>query len=102
MVPAGQLSAVFCMSALQLGWVEGEETNLLLADPILTSRPDRERMAALMFETFNTAGYFVSDQAVLSLYSIGKLNGIVVDIGEQTTGEGPLLGSKGPCRGCFS
>ncbi|GAB4823462.1 hypothetical protein N2152v2_010508 [Parachlorella kessleri] len=75
----------------ELGWVEGEETNLLLADPILTSRPDRERMASLMFETFNTAGYFVSDQAVLSLYSIGKLNGIVVDIGEQTTDVAPVM-----------
>lgn len=47
---------------LQLGWVEGEESNLLLGDPILTSRPDREQLTAMMFETFNVAGFFVSDQ----------------------------------------
>ncbi len=71
----------------QLGWVEGEEGNLLLGDPILTSRPTREHMATLVFETFNVAGYYVSDQAVLSLYAIGKLNGTVVDVGAQTIGK---------------
>jgi actin-related protein 7 len=78
-----------CVAWLQLGWVAGEEGNLLLADPVATSRPDRERMAGLMFETFNAASYFVSDQAVLSLYAVGKMSGTVVDIGAQTIGKHP-------------
>lgn len=46
----------------QLGWVVGEEGNLLVADPVATSRPDRERLAALVFETFNATAFFVADQ----------------------------------------
>lgn len=43
----------------------------------------------LAFEVFNVQGYFVADQAVLSLYAVGKLNGTVVDLGARTTCEEP-------------
>jgi hypothetical protein len=38
-----------------LGWQHGSEGSLLICEPLLTSRPDRERMCQLMFETFNVA-----------------------------------------------
>ncbi len=71
---------------LQLGWIRGEEGNLLMAEPLLTSRDERERLTHLMFEGFNVSSYFASDQAVLSLFSMGKLSGIVVDMGYDKTG----------------
>ncbi|KAL2493637.1 Actin-related protein 7 [Forsythia ovata] len=35
----------------------------------------------LMFERFNISGFYASDQAVLSLYAIGRISGCTVDIG---------------------
>ena len=70
----------------QLGWVAGEEGPVLVAEPVLTSRAERERLAQLMFETFNVAGYFASDQAVLSLYAVGKASGVAVDVGTDKIG----------------
>ncbi|PNH11787.1 Actin-related protein 7 [Tetrabaena socialis] len=66
-----------------LGWELGNEGNIMLCEPLLTSRPDRETMAQLMFEVFNVTGLFVQDQAVLSLYAVGRTNGLVVDVGHD-------------------
>lgn len=46
-------------------------------------------MTQLMFEEFNVPGLFISDQAVLSLYALGKLTGCVVDLGHGKTGALP-------------
>jgi actin len=37
----------------------------------------REKMSEVMFETFSVPALFVSIQAVLSLYSSGRITGIV-------------------------
>lgn len=47
---------------VQLGWQAGDEGNLLLAEPLGTSKLDRELMTQLMFEQFNVSGLFMSDQ----------------------------------------
>lgn len=47
---------------------------------------DREQLAQVAFEAFNVTGLYFADQAVLSLYSIGKSSGLVVDIGHEKTG----------------
>ncbi|GIL49443.1 hypothetical protein Vafri_5773 [Volvox africanus] len=66
-----------------LGWELGNEGNILLCEPLLTGRPDRETMTQLMFEVFNVTGLFCQDQAVLSLYAFGRTNGLVVDVGHD-------------------
>ena len=71
----------------QLGWIEGAEGPALVVEPALSSRDDRERLAQLMFEVFNVSGYFATDSAVASLYSVGKLSGMVVDVGYEKIGE---------------
>ena len=57
-----------------------------MGEALGTSRLDRELMTQLMFEQFNVTGLFMSDQAVLSLYALGKLTGCVIDLGHGTTG----------------
>ncbi|GLC34803.1 hypothetical protein PLESTB_001166200 [Pleodorina starrii] len=66
-----------------LGWELGNEGNIMLCEPLLTGRPDRETMTQLMFEVFNVTGLFCQDQAVLSLFAFGRTNGLVVDVGHD-------------------
>jgi len=47
---------------------------------------DREQLTQLAFEEFNMTGFFLCDQPVLSLYSVGKITGTVVDLGHCKTG----------------
>jgi hypothetical protein len=79
-----------CACCLQIGWARGREGGALVAEPNFLSRCERERLCQLMFEVLNLAGYYAADQAVLSLYAIGRLSGTVVDIGYGKTG--------GPCE----
>lgn len=50
------------------------------------SQDDREQLAQLAFEVFNVSGLFFADQALLSLYSVGKSTGLVIDFGHTKTG----------------
>jgi len=61
--------------------VDPKEHPILLADSPTLRESDREKMAELMFETFNVPAYFVSSQSVLSLFSTGYTSGVVVDSG---------------------
>ena len=74
------------MCWLQLGWVKGEEGNLLLAEPLFTAKADREKLTQLAFEVFNVSGFFISDEAVLCLYAVAKQTGTMVDLGHSKTG----------------
>ena len=54
---------------------------------MLTDKPgipkyNRERMTEIMFETFGVPAMYVSLQAVLSLYAMGRVTGCVFDCGE--------------------
>jgi len=71
----------------QSGWTEGAEENVVLVEPALTPRLDRERLTQILFEKFNVNSLFVTDTAVSSLYSVGRTGGIVVDIGYEKIGE---------------
>jgi actin-related protein 7 len=39
-----------------------------------------------MFEKFNVSGFYDSEQAVLSLYAVGRISGCTVDIGHGKIG----------------
>ncbi|KAL5977094.1 Actin-related protein 7 [Asimina triloba] len=64
-----------------LGWEIGNEGQILFTDPLSTPKAVRERLVQLMFETFNVTGFYASEQAVLSLYAVGRISGCTVDIG---------------------
>jgi actin-related protein len=47
-------------------------------------------MTQSVFETFNSPAYYVSVAAVLALYASGRVNGLVIDAGEETTHAVPV------------
>ncbi|XP_061189472.1 actin-3, muscle-specific-like [Saccostrea echinata] len=62
--------------------VAPEHHPVVLTEAPLNPKINRERMTQIMFETFNVPGFYVSIQAVLSLYGSGKTTGIVFDSGD--------------------
>ncbi|KAL9162768.1 hypothetical protein ABFS82_07G115300 [Erythranthe guttata] len=64
-----------------LGWEIGNEGQILFANPLATPKAVREQLVQLMFEKFNISGFYASEQAVLSLYAVGRISGCTVDIG---------------------
>jgi len=62
--------------------INPNEHPILLTEPPLNAKGNREKMATIMFDTFNAPSLYISMQAVLSLYASGRTTGIVVDCGE--------------------
>ena len=65
--------------------VAPEEHNIILTEAPMNPKENREKMAQIMFETFNVPGLYIFIQAVLSLISSGKVTGIVLDSGDGVT-----------------
>ncbi|XP_010545133.1 PREDICTED: actin-related protein 7-like [Tarenaya hassleriana] len=74
-----------------IGWEEGNEGHILVTDPLSTPKAIREQLVQLMFETFNVSGFYASEQAVLSLYAVGRISGCTVDIGHGKIDIAPVL-----------
>eukprot|EP00884_Botryococcus_braunii_P003669 jgi/Botrbrau1/13302/Bobra.27_2s0021.1 len=65
----------------QLGWRPGDEGNVFIAEPLFMSKAERERLTHMFFEDLVVNGFYMLESPVLSLYSVGKMSGCVVDIG---------------------
>jgi actin-related protein 7 len=74
-----------------LGWEMGNEGQILFTDPLSTPKGVREQLVQLMFETFNVSGFYASEQAVLSLYAVGRISGCTVDIGHGKIDIAPVI-----------
>ncbi len=59
-----------------------EEHPILICEAPLNSKANRERMAQLMFSTFNVPALALVVQASLALYASGKTSGIVAECGD--------------------
>lgn len=67
-----------------------EEHAVLLTEPPLNPRANREKITQIMFETFGTPATYVSLQPLLTLISAGRTNGIAVDSGEGVSSIVPI------------
>ena len=71
--------------------VDPSEHPVLLTEAPLNPRRNREKMAEIMFETFNVPALYIATQAVLSLYASGRTTGCVLDIGDGVSHIVPIF-----------
>jgi actin-related protein len=70
--------------------VDPAERRVMLTEAAMNPRQNREKMAQIMLETFDVPAIYVGIQAVLSLYSAGRVTGIVLDSGDGVTHAVPI------------
>merc|ERR1712226_847764 len=65
--------------------IDPKECNIMLTEPPMNPKSNREKLIKFMFETYGFKGVYISIQAVLTLYAQGLLTGVVVDSGDGVT-----------------
>ncbi|KAF7239294.1 Actin-related protein T2 [Varanus komodoensis] len=70
--------------------IKASERLLLLSEPPLNPPQNREKITEVMFECFNIPGMYLSVQATLALYALGRTTGLVMDSGEGVTHTVPI------------
>ena len=70
--------------------IEPSEHPILLTEPPLNPKANRERMAGIVFNSFNAPSFQIAIQATLSLYASGRTEGCVLDSGDGVTHVVPI------------
>ena len=67
-----------------------ERQPVLLTEPPLNPKANREKTAQIMFETFNVPALYLANSAALCLYASGRTTGIVLESGWDDTHVVPI------------
>lgn len=62
-----------------------KEIPVFIAEPPFTSKKQKSMLSEILFDSFDIPSLFFGTQGVLSLYSFGKKNGVVLESGEGIT-----------------
>eukprot|EP00057_Strongylocentrotus_purpuratus_P015204 XP_011669678.1 PREDICTED: actin isoform X4 [Strongylocentrotus purpuratus] len=65
--------------------VDTTEHPVLMTEPPGNPMYNRQKMAQIMFETFQIPAFYVANPALLSLYSSGRVSGFVIETGAGVT-----------------
>ncbi|EJU03687.1 actin binding protein [Dacryopinax primogenitus] len=65
--------------------VDPRGRKILLTEPPMNPKVNRQRMCQVMFEEYGFQGVYIAIQAVLTLYAQGLTTGVVVDSGDGVT-----------------
>lgn len=71
--------------------VKSDECAVLITEPRLHPKQDREKMTQIMFDTFRVRALYVANSAVLALLASGRKTGIVLQSGEDITHVVPIF-----------
>jgi hypothetical protein len=71
--------------------INTNECKILLTEPPMNPKQNRERLVQVMFEKYGFQSVYVAIQAVLTLYAQGLLTGVVVDSGDGVTHTVPVF-----------
>lgn len=82
--------AVLWFATIQRFTLITRQHPVLLTEPPLNPRANRDTAAQLLFETFNVPALYTSIQAVLSLYASGRTTGVVLDAGDGVSHAVPV------------
>ncbi|KAJ5073818.1 actin [Anaeramoeba ignava] len=63
--------------------VAPEEHPLLMTEPPLNPKSNREKTTQIIFETFNIPNFYLSNSSVLALLTSGRTTGIIIEMGYQ-------------------
>ena len=73
--------------------IEPEEHNIILTEPSLNPKENREKFSQIFFETYQVPSLYIANQAILALNSTGRSTGIVVESGDGVTQIVPIFSS---------
>ncbi|KAJ5073817.1 actin [Anaeramoeba ignava] len=63
--------------------VAPEEHPLLMTEPPLNPKSNREKTTEIIFETFNIPDFYLSNSPSLALFASGRTTGIIIEMGYQ-------------------
>ena len=66
------------------------ELPVVLTVPLLLSKGECESLTQIMFETFQVPAFYLHTKPVLSMYSVGKTSGVVVQLDGELGYVGPV------------
>ena len=71
--------------------VDPRQINRLMTDSPFAHKKDKQKMCDIVFEKFRVKSFQICNTAALSMYSTGKVTGLVVESGEALSYTVPVF-----------